>query len=189
MRRAVVAVAGVVALGAPARADRETVTTVSVIVDETAQGRSFSDAGDHDPDWRGGARLMLTFEDASLPIPAPGDIASDLRLVPELHAGFLADRVHAEGEIGAGLRGELHLASNRRAGPMRTVLYAAARADVIGKHQDGAPELAIGTYLLGWHHRRFGWELAVMFRPTPSDGAARRDQLDALLSFYVGWGR
>src|SRR5262249_51169097 len=120
-----------------------TVTSISLMGAGTSHGADYSAASNEEAKWRGGARMTLTFESSPLPIPEPGFYDHDLRIVPELFAGFLANHVKAEGMLGAGLRGELHISSFRHAYPMRTVLYTAARLEVIGGHQDGAAEFAV----------------------------------------------
>lgn len=187
--RSFVVVAMVSALGGAASADRSTVMSLGLVGDGRAAGPSYSDAGSSKvSDVLGGARLALTFEDAPVPIPPYGLVDHDVRLVPELFTGFLADDTHAEGYIGAGLRGELQLASNMRGVNLRTGIYAAGRGVIIGKHQDGALELALGEYLEhGPGRTRFGWEGAVMMRPRSWDTADRARELDALVSIYVGW--
>ncbi len=160
---------------------------VGLTGDVRSTAASFSAAGAND-DLRklGGAQLVLGFEHAPLAIPAPGELATDLRLVPELLAGFLADDVHAEGMVGGGLRGELQLASNRRT-QMSVALYLAARAVVIGAHQDGAGQFLIGEYLSLPRGRRFGWEGGVMIRPRGDVPVDRSRELDTLLTIYFGW--
>jgi hypothetical protein len=69
---------------------------------------------------------------------------------------------------------------------MRTAIYTAARAEVIGKHQDGAAELVLGEYLWLPHGGRFGWEGGALIRP--HDRAGQRE-LDAVITVYVGWSR
>ncbi len=162
-----------------------TVTAVSLMGAGTSHGSDYSVASNEEASWRGGARLTLTFESAPLPIPEPGFYDHDLRIVPELFAGFLADHIKAEGMVGAGLRGELHISSFRHDCPIRTVLYTAARLEVIGGHQDGAAEFAVGSYLLGRDLRRFGWEIGTMLRPTAYLGPDRANELDVLFSMYV----
>jgi hypothetical protein len=185
VRLALVVAASLVA--APAVADREPVTTVGVAAAARATAASFSAAGTAETQILFGARMTVSFEDAPMPIPLAGDIAADLRLAPELLAGFVADRVHAEGYVGAGLRGELWLASARRGVRMRTALYTAARAVVIGDHQDAAAELAVGEYLLFTGSKRFGWEGSALFRQRGGTSAGEARELDAQLSIYVGW--
>jgi hypothetical protein len=178
--RSVVIVALLVA--APASADRSAAISLGLLGDARSTGDSFSAAGgSHDVSLLGGMIGIVSFEHAPLAVPPLGEIATDLRLSPELLAGFLADDVHAEGMVGAGLRGELAIAANRRAA-VRTTMYAAARAVVIGKHRDGAAQLMFGEYLTLANDNRFGWEGGVMLRPTDT---AR--ELDTLVNIYFGW--
>jgi hypothetical protein len=166
-----------------ARADRVTYLTLGVTGDGRATGATFSDAGQADVRWLGGSRLTLGFEDRALPIPADDAIVKDVRLVPELLAGFLSDDHHAEGYLGAGLRGEAHLASRK----LRTAIYAAARGLVIGGHHDDAVELVLGEYiLLGHTAARFGWEGGAIVRTAPDAPASSSHELDAVMTIYVG---
>jgi hypothetical protein len=110
-----------------------------------------------------------------------------VRLAPELLAGFVADDVHAEAYAGGGLRGELWLASARRSFAIRTAMYTAARAIVIGGHQDGAAELALGEYLQFAGGTRFGWEGSAQIRRRNGAAANESRELDALISIYIGW--
>jgi hypothetical protein len=171
-------------LAAPVYADRSTTFEVGLTGDVRAMGASFAEAGaSSDLAKLAGLQLVLSFEDAPLALPAPGRVAAELRLVPELLAGFVADTVHAEGMIGGGLRGELQLAANKQSA-VRTSLYLAARAVAIGAHRDGAVELMMGEYLTLAHDRRFGWEGGAMIRPR-TDGVDH--ELDTLLTIYYGW--
>jgi hypothetical protein len=185
-------IAGLVVLSlaaaSPARADRSTVWSLGATLDERALGTSFSDAGTEPARALGGARLTLAFEDAPLAMPPPGLYEAGVRFVPELLAGFLADDTRAEGYVGAGLRAEIDLASNRHLANMHTGIYLAARGIAIGKQQDGAAEFAMGEYLShGPDLRRFGWEGSVLVRPHPSGQADGTRELDALMSLYVSW--
>lgn len=156
--------------------------------DARATGASYSEAGNsNDLAKLAGARLTLTFEDAPLAIPPPGGLATDTRLVPELFAGFLADDVHAEGFVGAGLRAEAQLASHRHARAMRTGIYLAGRGLVIGEHRDAAAEFVLGEYLDLARGRRFGWEGGAMMRPRGDESTNRSHELDAVVTIYYGW--
>jgi hypothetical protein len=173
---------------APALADRSSVMQVGLTFDGRARGATWSDAGKKDVSPVGGARVSLSFEDAPVPIPEPGFFSTDTRLVPELFAGFLSDDERAEGYIGAGLRGEVQLASNMRSVNMRTGIYVAARGMIIGKHQDPGAEFVIGEYLeRGAGHCRFGWEGGALMRPRPDAAPDKQRELGALISIYVGW--
>ena len=129
----------VLALAAPALADRTTSITVGATLDGRGSGSTFDTAGTVPVHMLGGARITLGFEDAPVPIPAPGGVAAGFLVAPSL-AGFLGNDLLVEGFVGAGLRAELQLASHRRGVQMRTAIYTVARAEVIGKHQDGAAE-------------------------------------------------
>jgi hypothetical protein len=172
---------------APARADRDTAVIVGATLAARSTAASFSAASTSDVRLLGGGRLTLSFDDPPPPIPLPGEIGADLRLAPELLAGFVSDDVSAEGYVGAGLRGELWLASARRGFHMRTAMYIATRAIVIGAHPDAAIELALGEYLVFSGHRRFGWEGSAVIRPRDDAPAGESRELDALISIYVGW--
>ncbi|HUJ62696.1 MAG TPA: hypothetical protein VLX92_29540 [Kofleriaceae bacterium] len=183
-----VALVAVLVVASPALADRGTVVTLGAMLDGRSTASTFTTASNQVVnDVLGGARLTLSFEDAPPPLPPAEMISSDLRLAPELLAGFLADDTHAEGYVGAGVRGELWLASARRGFQMRTAIYLAARAIVIGGHQDGAAELAMGEYLLFADGKRFGWEGGAMIRPRNDAAPDQAKELDALMSIYVGW--
>ncbi len=185
MKLAVIAAALLAA--APAHADRDTAVVVGATLVARATGATFAAANKADIRWLGGGRLTLSFDDPPPPIPPPGHLGFDARLAPELLAGFIADDVHAEGYAGAGLRGELWLASANRRFHMRTAAYAAARALVIGDHRDGAVELVVGGYLSFAGHRRFGWEGGAVIRPRAGVPVGEARELDALVSIYVGW--
>ena len=176
----------VLAFTAIARADRAPVISIGGVV----AARSYANQ-QNDPQLVGGGRITLAFEDAPIAMPPPTYATHDTRLVPELLAGFLADDRRAEGYIGAGLRAELQLARNALAPypfQMRMALYAAARAKIIGKHQDPATEAVIGEYmLLGRGTMRFGWEGGLGLRRVDDGASARSPQLEALLNIYVGW--
>jgi hypothetical protein len=168
-----------------AYADRSGVLSAAITGDARATGPDFSTASQNSTSFVWGARATLAFEEPTLPMPQGDWYVSDATLVPELLAGFLADDTRAEGYIGAGARAELRFASNRAAANQHTALYGAARAIVIGKHQDSATEFAIGGYLAhGADHRRFGWETAVMMRPQDRGNA---HELDCLVSLYTSW--
>lgn len=174
-------------VSAPAFADRSATFELGATGDVRATGSSWSAAGDNnDLHKLGGIQLVVGFEHAPLAIPEPGALSTELRLVPELLAGFVADDDRAEGFVGGGLRGELQLATHRRVS-MHVAMYAAARAIAIGKHQDGAGQLVIGEYLSLSRHRRFGWEGGLMMRPRGDVPADRARELDTLLTIYFGW--
>jgi hypothetical protein len=175
----------VLVAAAPAHADRSPVLEVGAVLDGRSTATTFDQAGKQEVRLLAGAQLVVGFEDAPLAIPAPGEIDADLRLVPELIAGFVADDRHGEGYVGGGLRGELHFASNRRGYRMRTVAYTAARAIAIGENRDGAVELVLGEYLYMSRDRRFGWEGGALIRPRAERSDER--ELDAVVSIYVGW--
>jgi hypothetical protein len=168
-------------------ADRSATFELGVTGDVRAQGESFSAAGaSNDLATLAGVQLVVGLEHAPMAIPPLGGFEHELRLVPELLAGFVADSVHAEGFAGAGLRGELQLAVNRQAS-MRVAMYVAARAIAIGAHQDGAAELVAGEYLTLSRGRRFGWEGGAMIRPRSDVPADQARELDTVLTIYYGW--
>ncbi|HEY1546639.1 MAG TPA: hypothetical protein VGG28_02400 [Kofleriaceae bacterium] len=168
-------------------ADRSATFELGLTGDVRAQGSSFSAAGaSNDLSTLAGLQLVVGFERAPLAIPEPGGLSHELRLVPELLAGFVADSSHAEGFAGAGLRGELQLAVNRQAA-LRVAMYVAARAIAIGAHQDGAAEFVAGEYLTLAHGNRFGWEGGAMIRPRSDVPADQARELDTVLTIYYGW--
>jgi hypothetical protein len=176
-----------VLMSSTAFADRSATFELGVTGDVRAQGSSFSQAGaSNDLATLAGLQLVVGFERAPLAIPAPGGLDHELRVVPELLAGFVADSSHAEGFAGAGLRGELQLAVNRKAS-MRIAMYVAARAIAIGAHQDGAAEFVAGEYLTLAHGNRFGWEGGAMIRPRSDVPADQARELDTVLTIYYGW--
>lgn len=179
------AILALVLLSSTAYADRSGVWSLGVTGDARATGPDFGTAAHNPATLVAGARLTLAFEDTPMPIPAGDWYTSDTSIVPELVAGFLADDTRAEGYVGAGARLEIRLASNRRGANQHTSLYGAARAIVIGKHQDSATEFAIGSFLSrGADRRRLGWEFGVMTRPQDRD---QQHELDALLTLYTSW--
>jgi hypothetical protein len=179
------ALLAIVLLSSTAYADRSGVWSLGVTGDARATGSDFSSAAHNPANLILGARLTMAFEDAPMPIPAGDWYTSDTSIVPELLAGFLADDTRAEGYVGAGARLEIRIASNRHNANQHTALYGAARAIVIGRHQDSATEFAVGSYLSrGADRRRLGWELGVMTRPQDRD---QQHELDAMLSIYTSW--
>src|SRR5438105_6072629 len=85
-------------VASPAFADRGTAVTIGVTGDARATGHTFGETANSEALSKlAGARLTLSFEDELLAFPAPNQVDTDLRLVPELFTGFLADDVHAEG--------------------------------------------------------------------------------------------
>jgi hypothetical protein len=175
-------------LSSTAYADRAGVWSLGVTLDGRATGPDFSTTAEKEVNPVGGARLTLGFEDPATPMPPAGLFEGEAGLVPELFVGFLADDTRAEGYIGAGLRGELRIASNRRAANMRTAMYVAARGLVIGKDHDSATEFVLGTYVSrGADRQRFGWEGGAMIRPRPQAPADQATELDALFSIYLSW--
>ncbi|MBV8760478.1 MAG: hypothetical protein JO257_24515 [Deltaproteobacteria bacterium] len=132
------------------------------------------------PDAFGGAQLTLSFEDAPLPLTQWGHVAGEARLVPELIVGELGNDQYAEGYVGAGLRGEIHMAGPKA----RAGFYTAARGLIIGAHRDSAAEFVIGDYILLKSMTRIGVEGGAMVRPQDRDG---NHELDATMRVYVGW--
>jgi hypothetical protein len=167
----------------PALAD-DTVMTLGLTGDMRAHARTFSATEDAKASPELGARITFAFEQSPLELPPDPFVATDARLAPELLAGFLANDKRAEGFLGAGVRGELQIANGHRRS--RMAMYTAARAIVIGKHQDGGVEFVIGGYILGRGTSRFGWEGGAMLRPHASAEPARSHEVDAMLTLYVG---
>jgi hypothetical protein len=179
------ALLALVLLSSTASADRSTVFSVGVSLDDRATGPDFGTTANNPATFAAGARATLAFEDAQLPIPAGDWATSDVSLVPELLGGFLADDTRAEGYIGAGARLDVRFASNRRHANQHTALYGAGRALIIGKHQDSATEFAVGGYLShGADLRRFGWEISVVLRPQDVN---KDHELDGLFTIYTAW--
>jgi len=176
----------VIALAPAARAD--TVTTFAATIDGRAYGGSWSHAAYANvTSVLGGARVTMSFEAPPLPVAPPTLYIHDTRLVPELFAGFLADDTHAEGMVGAGLRAELRMSSHRHDAVVRGGAYIAARAILIGGHQDGAAEFVIGSYITtNRRGTRVGWEGGAMMRPRHDTSADQANELDALITMYVG---
>jgi len=172
-------------LSSTAYADRSTVFSLGVSLDDRATGPDFSTTANNPATFAAGARATLAFEDAPMPIPAGDWATNDLTLAPELLAGFLADSTRAEGYIGAGARLDIRFASNRHHANQHTAFYGAGRALIIGKHQDSATEFALGGYLShGADLRRFGWEVSVVLRPQDVN---KDHELDGLFSIYTSW--
>ena len=186
--RLALAVAALLVAAAPAHADRAAVWSLGVSLDERATGATYAATGRAHTSALGGARLSLAFEDHPARMPPRGAFAAELRLVPELVAGVVADAAHAEGYAGAGVRVELDIASHPDCGyRQRTAFYAAARALAIGAHQGGAAELVVGGWVgSGRDRHRFGWEGGAQIRPRADDQPDRRE-LDAVLSIYTSW--
>jgi len=174
-------------IASPAAADRCAVWSVGPSAAGRATGASLGEASSSEQlTWLGGLRLGVAFEDAPPAMPIPGHVAIDARLVPELVTGFLVDRAHAEGYVGAGLRAELQLAAQKTVA-LRTAVYVAARAIAIGGRRDSGVELVFGEYVAGSAGRtRFGWEGGAMIRPRAQDDAGSRE-LDAVVSLYLAW--
>lgn len=189
MRLAAIA-AGCAALAAassPARGDRSTSVIVGVTGGARSTAASFGEASRGEVAVGGGARLTLSFDDPPLEPPSPRGAAIDVRLAPELLAGFLSDRARADGFAGAGLRGELWIASRKDSFRIRTAMYMAARALVIGDHQNGALELVIGEYLALGRATRFGWEGGAILRRRAGAAPTGSHELDAVVTIYLGW--
>src|SRR5258706_14918881 len=70
---------------------------------------------------------------------------------------------------------------------MRMVLYLAARAKIIGKHQDAGGELMFGAYVFGRGNMRVGWEGGLGVIKHPEWNAQESPELEVLLNVYVGW--
>jgi hypothetical protein len=176
----VAAAAVIVLASATASADRGTVLAVGGLMDMRFEGHTWNDANKvNTPTLFGGTRLTLTFEDAPLPKTPKGKVSAELRLVPELFAGAAFGSELGEGYAGAGVRGEIHMASWKA----RLGMYAAARGAVIGSHRNGEGEFAIGEYIQITDKYRFGWEAAAVVRPQDREDAK---ELGCLVSMYVG---
>lgn len=180
-------VVSLAALVVPAFADRSPV----VILGAAFGVRGPLDAPVTGPALLGDARLTLAYEDAPIPVPAPGEHDASARLVPELLVGSIVDASRAEGYFGAGVRGELQFA-NHIASPtsfaIRMGLYLAARAMVVGGSFDPAGEGAFGQYFfVGRGATRIGWEFSVGGRRVGGVPADRERELDARAFGYVGW--
>jgi hypothetical protein len=181
-----VAFALVALTAATAHADRSTAIWVGGTFDATSK----SNETQNDPHINGGARITLSFEDTPIAYPEPGTFDTDTRLVPELFAGFISNDVRAQGYLGAGLRGELQLARNNaiaRPFHMRLAMYLAARAKIIGKHQDAGGEFMLGEYIFSQGNLRVGWEGGLGVIKRPEWNAQESPELEALLNVYVGW--
>jgi len=180
------AVSLVAGVAAPAFADRSATPEIGIALWGRSTASTFSEAGNKSGvQPMPGLVVVVGYEDSPMAVPAPGEIATDLRLVPELVGGVVADDRHAEGYVGAGLRGELHLASARRGFEMRTAIYSAVRGIAIGENRDGAAEIVIGEYLIRRSGVRFGWEGGALIRPRAERSSDR--ELDAIMAIYVGW--
>lgn len=169
----------VAALASTAQADTITVVDVGATLDARAHGTSFDATANAPAHAVGGLRLTMSFERP--PLRYIDHPFHEGRLVPELFAGALGDDTLGEGYVGAGLRLEAAVAAEPSR--MSGGLYVAGRGLVIGKHQDSAVELMVGSYLLTHRGTRFGWETGVMMRPRDRDGL---HELDALVTLYVG---
>ena len=184
--RAPAIVTALVALTSAARADRSTVLTLGVNLD----ARSYANETQQDPNWNGGLRATLAFEDAPLALPPPGLMDVETHLVPELLAGFISNDARAEGFVGAGLRAEIQLARNQsELRRFRFGFYAAARAKITGEHQDAGGEFVIGDYILLGPSgaTRIGWEGGLGVIKRPDLRAEESPELEALITIYAGW--
>jgi len=165
-----------------ANADRMPVLSLGGAVDMRFHGQTWDHAAnkDEDPSVFGDTRLTLAFEDRPMPMLPRGVVAAQGRLVPELFVGAALGERLGEAYAGAGVRGELALASWK----MRTSMYVAARGLVIGSPRDAAGEFALGQYILLRGATRFGWEGGAVVRPRDRQGG---HGLDAIARLYVGW--
>ena len=185
MRRAAILV---LLAASPATADRTMVTLGGTfgVRDTTANAEMVPV-----PEPLGGGRLTLSFGDYPAAFPVERDVTNyEGRLVPELRVGFLANDVKAEGELGAGLRGELQLSTLGRKPfwiKIRVGLYAAARAEVIGANRDPAAEFALGDYVWFANGRgRVGIEGGMMLRRQMFDGMLAT-KASPVWTIYLGW--
>lgn len=176
---------GLLLAASPVLAGRSAVTTIGLTGDMRALGKTYDSTVNAEAKPLAGLRLTLGFEEDPLAIPDDPFVAKDFRVVPELLAGFLSDDVRAEGYVGAGVRAEVQIANGHRRD--RMAIYTAARGIVIGKDRDGATELVLGGYVFLPGGERFGWEGGAMARPRPNAAPSEARELDAELTFYVGW--
>jgi hypothetical protein len=178
--RALVAIGLVVATGS-AYADRETGVMLGGLLDV----RNTQDAGPPAmPIVMGGARLTLSWDDPFVARPRElGRNAASARLVPELFAGLMTNDVHAVGELGAGLRGEVQVSTNQ-ALRIRVGFYAFARGLVFGEHRDPAGEFGIGEYFPIGDRLRFGFDGGVAVR---HDSMATSNLIEVVAHCYIGW--
>ena len=178
MRAAAVAV--ILLASGTALADRGTVLAVSGIMDMRFGGHTWNAANTVDtPTLFGGTRVTLTFEDPQLPKTPKGKVAAQLRLVPELFGGVALGSQLGEGYAGAGVRGEIHMASWKA----RLGMYTAARGVVIGGNRNGEGEFAVGEYIQITDKYRFGWEAALVVRPQDREDDK---ELGCLVNMYIG---
>jgi hypothetical protein len=141
-----------------------------------------------------GLRLTLAWEHAPLAMPAEPGFRAGGALVPELFVGSLADDVHAEGFVGAGVRAELRI-SQLEMGLLklsaRGAVYVAARGLVLGEHQAPFGEIAVGDY---WafgrtSHLRVGIEGSVLVGAHYQMTDAGRDRrVGGVVQLLLGWG-
>jgi hypothetical protein len=169
----------VAALAATAHADSLTVVDVGATGGMRTHAESFDAIGHGRAHPAAGLRLTLSFERP--PLQYIDHPVHEARFVPELFVGALGDDRLGEGYVGAGLRLEEAVAAQPER--MNGGMYAAGRGLVIGKHQDSAVELALGSYLRTRSGSRIGWEVGVMARPRDRE---RRHELDALVTLYIG---
>ena len=177
----------ILVVSAPAFADTTTISLGgSFGVRETPK----SDFG-HMEQPLGGGMLTMSFSDAPAAFPLERNTTNYVfRLVPELRLGFLANDIKAEGELGAGLRGELAMSTLGRWPfwlKFRSSAYLAVRGEVIGEAREPAADLAVGEYIyIGRGSGRFGFEGSVMFRRSTVDGTMHSRPIP-MWTAYVGW--
>lgn len=136
----------------------------------------------------GGVRMTLAWEQPAPAYPDKRGYRYGAALVPELIAGALMLEDHADGMIGAGIRGELQIVQ-REGGLLRinskSALYLAGRGMVIGKDRDVILEAVFGDHLsFNNHPFRLGFEFG--FTRRVSD-VMDHDRVGFMTQFYLGW--
>jgi hypothetical protein len=172
----------IVLASSAAWADRTPVVAVGGVMDLRFRGEDYQAAQQQqDPDIAAGPRIMLTFENAPVPLTAArGKVAVDARLVPELFGGAFFGSNLGEAYAGAGLRGELQMATWKA----RLGSYFAPRGFVIGRDRNAAAEFAVGEYVQLTDKLRLGWEGAAVVRLANREGDK---EVDCLVNLYAGW--
>ncbi len=136
----------------------------------------------------GGVRMTLAWEQPAPAYPDRRGYKYGLAMVPELIAGALMLEDHADGMIGAGLRGELQIVQ-REGGLLRinckSALYLAGRGMFVGKDRDVLLEAVFGDHLsFNNNPFRFGFEIG--FTRRFSD-VMDHDRVGFMTQFYLGW--
>lgn len=148
------------------------------------------DPGEFEPDFEsaGGVRMTLSWERPPPAYPDRRGYAYGGALVPELIAGALMLEDHADGMLGAGLRGELQI-TQREGGLLRinaqSAIYLAGRGMVVGKDRDVLLEGVFGDHLsFNKSPLRLGFEVG--FTRRVSD-VMDHDRVGFMTQFYLGW--